>query len=431
MNNKGKEVEDLVEKICTRMFFSDFTVRSQKFKKLDKKENEAADILIPFDDVLIVIQVKTKIDKEPFLEKSKIELNRIDRKIDEGIEQIKTIKRAIASSNFKEVETTRGYKIPFDSSKFKKIIGIVIFDLIGEDFLQSDKTTTIINGFEIRHEMPIHIFKRNEFEIISNEIDTMPDFIRYLETREFLFSKKLFAIPPLELNFLALYKTKPEDIQLAIQENSMVIIDDGYWDWYEKDCKELIEERNLHNLPSYAIDAVINWFYSSVGFDPSKYGIDLDPFGFFGKETQGTVHSYITLAMELAKTDRLTRRKLGEKFFECTERATKTGLAYSLIVDKENNIGIIILASSKDRTERSKILYTVAAAGYHLNNLSKIVGFATEPLDVEMRSYDGIFLSNIEFENSEEALENAKKLFGTQSEAKFFEFLNTPDKEIK
>lgn len=430
-NNKGKEVEDLVEKICTKMFFSDFTVRSKKFKNASKQEKEAADILIPFDDVLLAVQVKTRLDQELLSKKSDIELERIDRKIEDAVEQFKTIKRAIANFRFSEVETTRGYKIPFDGTKFKKIIGIVVLDLISKDVLHPDETTTIINGFEIRYDMPIHIFKRNEFEIISTEIDTLPDFIQYLETREVLFSKKLFAVPPLELSLLALYKVKPEDVQLAVRENSLVIVDDGYWDWYQKDSKELIEKRNLYNRPSYLIDEVIDWLHSSVGFDPSKYGIDLNPFGFFGSESQGTIQGYLAVATELAKTSRLTRRKLGEKYWECVQRASENGLAYSLIIDKENNSGIVILASEKIRTERSKILYSVSVGGYCLHNLTKIVGFATEPLGIDMRSYDVIFLSGVDFENRAEAIENAKKMFGTVSEAKFFEFINLPDKEIE
>lgn len=429
-NNKGKEVEDFVEKICTKMFFSDFTVRSKKFKNASKQEKEAADILIPFDDVLLVVQVKTKLDKKPRLEKSNVELNRIDRSIEEAIEQFKTIKRAIANYRFSEVETTRGYKIPFDGTKFKKTIGIVVLDLVSEDVSRPDETTTIINGFEIRHGLPVHIFKRNEFEVISTEIDTLPDFVRYIETREILFSRNLFAIPSLELNLLALYKVKPEDIQLAIQENSLVIIDDGYWEWYQNDCKDLIEERNSYNRLSYLIDEVINWLHTSVGFDPSEYGIDLNPFGYFG-ESQGTTQAYLAVATELAKTPRLTRRKLGEKYMECVQRAGKNGFAYSLLIDRENNSGIVVLADKKNRTERSKMLYSVAMAGYCLHNLTKIVGFATEPFGVEMRSYDVIFLSGVDFENRAEAIEKAKKLFGTVSEAKFFEFLNLPDKEIE
>lgn len=429
--NKGKEIEDLVEKICTKMFFSDFTVRSQKFKNASKQEKEVADILIPFDDIMLAVQVKTKTDNKPFSEKNETDIARIDSKIEDAIKQFKTIKRAIANSRIKELETTRGHRIPFDAAKYKKIIGIVILDLIGEDDFPSDERIAIINGFETRYDIPIHIFKRDYFEIISSEIDTMPDFIHYIETRETLFSENLFAIPPLELNLLAFYKVEPEDLKITIQENSVVIIDDGYWEWYQQDCKDLIERRDAYNRPSYLIDNVINWLHSSVGFDPNKYGINLDPFGYFGNEAQGTVQAYLAVATELAKTSRLTRRKLGEKMFECVERASKNGLAYSLIIDKENNSGIVILASEKDRTERSKILYSVSVAGYCLQNLTKIVGFATEPLGISMRSYDVIFLSGVDFENRAEAVENAKKMFGTYSEAKFFEFLNLPDKEIK
>lgn len=430
-NNKGIEVEELVEKICTKMFFSDFTVRSTKFKKANKKELEAADILIPFDDVLLVIQVKTKLDKEPFSEKSEKELNRINNKIEEGIEQIKTIKRAISNSSITEVETTRGYKIPFNSEKFKKTIGVVILDLIAQDVARADETTTIVNGFEIRYDIPIHIFKRNEFEIISSEIDTLPDFIQYINTREELFSKRLFATPPFELDLLALYKVDPENIRTAIQENSLIIVSHEYWGWYTKEGDELSRKRDLYNQPSYLIDEVINWLHSSVGCNPSEYGINLNSFGYFDDNLQGTVQAYLAVATELAKTSRLTRRKLGEKMFECVERASKNGLAYSLIVDQENKSGIIILSSEKDRTERSKLLYSVSVAGYCLQDLTKIVGFATEPLGASMRSYDAIFLSGVYFENKAEVVENAKKMFGTYSEAKFFEFLNSPDKEIK
>jgi hypothetical protein len=430
-DNKGKDVEDLVEKICTKMFFSDFTVRSEKFKNASKQEKEAADILIPFDNILLVIQVKTKNDKKPFSPKSKVDLARIDNKIEGAIKQFKTIKRAIANSRLKELETTRGYKIPFDGTKFKKIIGIVIFDLIGEDGLQLYERTTIINGFEIRFDIPIHIFKRNEFEIISHEIDTLPDFMHYIETREALFSKKLFAIPPLELNLLALYKVRPGDIQLAIQKSASVIVDDGYWEWYQNECGELIKQRNSFNRLSYLIDDVINWLHSGVDFDLREFGVNQDVLDFMGGEYQGTVQNYLAVATELAKTPRLTRRKVGEKLWECVERASKKGLAYSVIIEKKDNSGIVILSSTKGRGERSKILYSVCVMAYCLHNLTKIVGFATETLDVTMRSYDSIFLSGVEFEDRAEIIENAKSAFGTYSEANFFEFLNLPDKEVK
>lgn len=425
MVNKGQEIEDLVEKICTKMFFSDFTIRSKKFKNASGQEKEAGDILVLFDDTLLVVQVKTKIDVKPFSEKTETDLSRINKKIDDAIGQFKTIKRAIANFRFNEVETAKGYKIPFDRKKLKKVIGIVVFDLIGEEQITSDERTAIINGFEIRYEIPIHIFKRSDFEIISSELDTMPDFINYIETRYLLYSKRMFIEPPFELNLLALYKTKPEDVHHAIEENALVIVNDEYWEWYQNECKELIQRRNLNNRPSYLIDDAISWLHSGVGFDPSEFGITY-PFPNDKEKEQGTVPNYLAVATELAKTSRLTRRKLGEKLLECLERATGNGLAYSVIIEKKNNSGIILLSSSKSRMVRSKILYRVAAMAYCLYNLEKIVGFATEPLNIALRSYDAIFLSGVEFDNRAEILEDAKTAFGTTSEAKFYEFFNSP-----
>jgi hypothetical protein len=47
-NRNGFEVEDLVEIICNKMFFSDFVVRNPKYKKESGLEKEAADLLVPY-----------------------------------------------------------------------------------------------------------------------------------------------------------------------------------------------------------------------------------------------------------------------------------------------------------------------------------------------------------------------------------------------
>ncbi|NOH01673.1 MAG: hypothetical protein HND47_06780 [Chloroflexi bacterium] len=139
----------------------------------------------------------------------------------------------------------------------------------------------------------------------------------------------------------------------------------------------------------------------------------------------------MSVATELAKTPRLVRRKLGEKLLDCFERAERNGLAYTVSINQQDNSAVVILSSSKSREERSQILYKVSAMAYCKYNLTKVVGFATEPLDTLLRSYDVILLSNVEFTNRDELIEDSKKAFGTISEAKFYEFFNLPDKEIK
>ena len=58
------ESEDLVETICHRLFFRDFVVRNPKFRKPGGKQLEAADILVPFRDHLISIQVKSRASRK-------------------------------------------------------------------------------------------------------------------------------------------------------------------------------------------------------------------------------------------------------------------------------------------------------------------------------------------------------------------------------
>lgn len=73
--------EDLIEKICTKMSFSDFTVPNKKFKMPDGHEKEAADFLVPFRDVLIAFQVKSKEETKMADDKTIVDYGRIQKKV--------------------------------------------------------------------------------------------------------------------------------------------------------------------------------------------------------------------------------------------------------------------------------------------------------------------------------------------------------------
>jgi len=265
--NKGDEREDLVEEICTRMFFSDFTVRKPKFKKKNKKEGEAADLLIPFGEILLVIQVKSKSVLKRSSKKTSVDFQRINQTVEEGIEQLKTIKRALAHEWLTELKTVRGYSIPFTCKQFKKLVGIVILDLIGEEVFPEDERTEISKGFLYQSDMPVHIFMRSDFETISSEIDTLPDFIEYLGMREIIYSRESFWFPLHELDFLVLYKTKPEVVLKAIANNTQIFIADDLWRHYQDKLSSIIRKRNYLSQPSYLIDIAIDELHKSVGFN--------------------------------------------------------------------------------------------------------------------------------------------------------------------
>jgi len=68
--------------------------------------------------------------------------------------------------------------------------------------------------------MPIHILKRNEFEALSTELDTVPDFIEFLNKRKQLIEKGLLFFPTSILDFLAFYKTNPDKVDRIIKHNT-------------------------------------------------------------------------------------------------------------------------------------------------------------------------------------------------------------------
>src|SRR4051812_42530395 len=159
------------------MFFSDFTVTNPKYTKSDRNQKEAADILVPFKDVLIAFQVKSKEEKK-LAGKTSVDYARITKKCEDGIEQLKTIKRALANNRFSNLRTVKGYDLPFSCSAVKKTVGVVILDLIGEERIPPEERTCIWNGFTVKFGIPIHVFMRQDFEAISSKLDTMPDFLK-------------------------------------------------------------------------------------------------------------------------------------------------------------------------------------------------------------------------------------------------------------
>jgi len=206
MTDFGKRAEERVQTICSKMFFSDFTVRSPKYTKPDRNQKEAADIWFPFNDVLIVFQVKSKQEKK-LSGKTIVDYGRITRKVEEGINQLKTIKRALRNNRFSALKTVKGYDMPFNCSAVRKTTGVVILDLIGEERIPPEDRTSIWNGFTVKFGIPIHVFMRQDFEAISTELDTIPDFLKYLEVKEKIRSIEKSFLFGEELDFLTLYKT--------------------------------------------------------------------------------------------------------------------------------------------------------------------------------------------------------------------------------
>lgn len=418
--DKGKETEDLIESVCHAMFLSDFTVRNPKYNKSRGREKEAADFLVPFYDHLLAFQVKTKSELKSAIEKDEKDFERINSKVKEGIVQLNTIKRALKANHILEMKNSLGIDIPFDSKSVNKLTGIVILDLIGEENYKPEERTNIFNGFLYHQKIPVHVFLRENFDLIATEIDTIPDFIKYLDHREVLHSEHKLGPLTSELDFLAIYKTNPKLITDCVEGNCDGLIIEGEpWDHYIDAKRNIIEERNKLNKASYFIDHIINTIHSSIGFKP---GIEHP----YKKEnlSPGTIESYWGTIFELSKLTRLQRRSIGDKFIDKMKKADNTGQGYALMM-LENGKALLILSSNKERQKRMDLLYDLSAIAYSGLALRKIIGIATEPFSRKYQSFDTILLDDVKFENHDELAQSFKSSFGSPQHFETSEYKST------
>lgn len=403
----GEQTEDLVEHICTDMFFSDFVVRQPKHTK----QIEIADLIVPFADILLVFQVKSKHELKPASEKTPVDRARITKVVEEGLGQLKVINRALDHDWLRPVQTVRGLEINIDPSSIVDIIGIVVVDLVGEETFPPDERTSLFASYTLRHCIPNHVFLGSEFLEIAHELDTLPDFVDFLKKTQRLYVQGHFMVPPSILDLLAFHKMDPDRIDSVLESETNLFVEAGVWESYKRDHAHEIEVRDKLNEPSYLIDKVIETLHTAVG-----YNTENNELADLGLKGQGTVEGYLTVARELSSLDRLKRRILGERMLKCLRQSQHRGRSYSILTLDEEKTGYLVLAQSGDRSKRREFLYTLTAIAYCHLNLQKVIAIATEPLSGEGRSYDVIGLSGVEFENSDELAAAAGDFFGDRYE---------------
>lgn len=392
-------VENIVHKICEKMFLSDFVVSNPKFQKVKVNtivEHEIADTLVLFKDTLLGFQVKSRDFSNSSKKDSLVIINRIKKTIAEGVSQLGSIRSALRSKEVLYVNNRAGIQVELNPNFIKQVIGVVVIDLIHEEHLDNDCKNKISTDFLYNKDIPTHVFSRSDLEFLASELDTMPDFIKYLNIREKIYSNKLLPQGVTEKDFLAYYKLNPSGIELAINTSQSISLMQGFWNKYLTDYHEKIIERNISNRPSYLIDKIIASIHKSIGTDQSIKDILED------NQHENTKNNYFSAITELASSDRVTRRGYGLALIEKMKKAnSQPNGSYSLSINKEDKSGLIFLASSRPRKERYCFLQRLAAAAYCRFKLEKILALATEQASADEHFYDIIRFQNTDFENPE------------------------------
>ena len=236
----------------------------------------------------------------------------------------------------------------------------------------------------------IHVFDEDTLDLIMKELDTVSDFIQYIEDKEeFASRKSFFAAGEEELLAFYIYDVNNKgERRFPMEENvDSVSVTEGMWDKYVYSTE--YQTRDVANRGSYYWDYLIDKFTELI------LNNDLEPL-FDDVDIRDT-----EIALRLmAKENRFQRRSLSQSLQEFLVRSAENYRDARAIFRNKNNPTYLFVTLEQSneswtnyRRERRALLFAYCLAlKLRKPKTQTVIGLATEPgLLNEGRSEDLIF----------------------------------------
>lgn len=240
--NIGSYGEMLIENFFDSKFSKIFSFPNPK----TKDNAQISDVLIWMNKVILLIEVKTRDQSESTASIESWASSRIEKVIDQlekGYNRIKSKEIIFLNNSL--------YQTQLDCEGISKIVGLIVLVHYEECNIYPSNYE---NGI-YKKEFPIHVISWNDLEKIIQEIDTVPDFIYYLNDRfDFL---KINDLPlNRELNILGVYKNNKN----KFPSKTFDFLKNDYWSEYQNTKAHEIKLREEHNKHSIWVDKIENVF---------------------------------------------------------------------------------------------------------------------------------------------------------------------------
>ncbi len=368
---KGANAEKIVHELATKSFLVDWCF----LNPILPNGKELCDILVLFDDIAIIWQIKDLKLKNGKYNTSEVEKN---------LKQLSGARRQLFNLKTKiKLTNSRRNVEDFDFSTIKHIYLISALLGDGEDafsFVEEIKKKTV------------HVFTREFTEIVLNELDTITDFVKYLEDKEcFLNDKNLsLNIQGGEQELLAYYLMNNGDFS-KISHNNKIVILDGCWD-------------GLINKPEYKLKKLE---------DEISYGWD----DIINRTHMGSIN-YEVVARELARPSRSERRFLSKAFLDAhisahENKNPKINSLRRMIPSDGVTYCFLFNDDPEPRNNRKAMLSAICwvARGLYPEN-KKVIGIATEMKIMPTCSYDFVSMDLPELtDDNKEYIKNLQETF--------------------
>lgn len=352
MDDKGTIGEQFVNELTFNSFLKFWCYPSPKFENGNKKE--ICDLLILFNSVAIIISVKN-------YEFKGNHFRYFNNTIEKAVKQLHGACRVLFGTEEVHIKHPDKSIEVFPKNQIKKIFRIVINLGEGAKFYPFNQVT--------KNEDYVTLFDKDSFETIISELDTIPDFIDYLEKREEIFRDKITIILPGE-EFDFPIETQKEFFQLRDKMNSDFVLISGS----EKDLLSHFF-KNKRNFPNF-IKKDSNGSYLIIDGDweeflatkQAKNKTQADKISYF--IDQFVLNELLinmnpmreNLAKALLSFDRLSRRMISKNYFDFFEEYKNIkGLHFARRFADFDSVGVLLTFYTEE-TEFDMI--------NHLNNLA-------------------------------------------------------------
>jgi len=357
----GKDVESIIQWLLEFSLLKDFVYRNPK----REKGKEFSDAVVIYDDIVIIIQIKTQ-------ESPKDPIQWTKKYLQKAINQLNGSYRMLREGIVKEFENeVLGTKIKIDLTKHKCIYGVIIL-------AQCSQPYNPLNFISQSNwpDIPFNIFSLNDFEITCRRMTTAGDLIPYIELRWDAKEKIEILINDEENNMLKMVPLLPQllstdslrKLELSKRENTFKI--------FSKKLKgEIISDPDFKY--SLLVDDIIS----------RAHDIDISVFG-DSEDVKNLAHEIATCLGYLTRERRIA---IGKKILEFADKA-RDGSIYKFVrLQKPIKQIYIYIFASINREDRGQYLKTLCTAAQVKYGYNKILGIITEPIG-SGRSYDFVFL---------------------------------------
>jgi hypothetical protein len=404
----GRSIEDVIENLCCRSFFADFTIRSPKYYKSGGLEKEAADLLVIFDETLLAIQVKSKKINSASVSSHKIEAARVTKVVNNAIHQFKALTEALNSPTFASFVNGRGIEIAFDKKAVKEVILIVIFVPIWEGEAGESGRIRFDHTCYPDDAIPIHLFSLEQFSLLLTILNTLPDFLFYLTARWALHGEKVIpkdSDPADELAFITFERKK----LVEVLEKHIFTDISGLLNRHRISMERLERQEK----PSYFIDDLIERLCAAIGHtgpvDP-RFNMLAEP---------NSLKGYSMTIPYFAKLNRNERAQFTEFLIKRVNDSEKQGIAFrGFKFHEQSPEAYLVLAARGTREERRIMLANIAKGmGFKLN-VKTVVGLTVGHDWPDSSACDVAIIDVSNVQTTENLIEMTQHVFGKIRRAK-------------